>query len=201
MKLISLSVYGDERYWQGAADNIAATIYKGYRVRCYVPADAPRRLLDYLVGADVVTGPDDVAPMCWRFLAVEDPSIDHVLIRDGDALPTPREAAAVREWLISGKALHIMRDHPHHGVPIPGGLWGYRPGVLPTPPMRELLQGVGKAKGCDQGFLAYKIYPLLRSSALEHSEYGLRYHNPTQPLPTRRLDANDIVGRPLWSHP
>ena len=34
--------------------------------------------------------------------------------RDLDSLPTRREAAAVDEWLQSGKRLHAMRDNPYH---------------------------------------------------------------------------------------
>ena len=34
--------------------------------------------------------------------------------RDLDSLPTKREAAAVEEWLQSGKRLHAMRDNPYH---------------------------------------------------------------------------------------
>jgi hypothetical protein len=35
-----------------------------------------------------------------------------------------REKYAVDDWISSGKSLHIMRDHPHHGVPIYAGLFG-----------------------------------------------------------------------------
>ena len=28
------------------------------------------------------------------------------------------------EWVKSGKLLHVMRDHPQHGIEIMGGLFG-----------------------------------------------------------------------------
>ena len=48
------------------------------------------------------------------------------LSRDLDSRFGKREAAAVEEWLQSGAAVHTMRDHPQHGVPLLGGLWGAR---------------------------------------------------------------------------
>ena len=47
--------------------------------------------------------------------------------RDLDSLITEREAAAVLEWQqpeYDNRPVHIMRDHPSHGVPILGGMWG-----------------------------------------------------------------------------
>ena len=46
--------------------------------------------------------------------------------RDLDALIVPREIAAVKDWIKSGKALHIMRDHPLHKTAILGGMWGLK---------------------------------------------------------------------------
>ena len=34
--------------------------------------------------------------------------------------------AAVEEWLGSGKAVHSMRDHPAHFIPMLGAGWGAR---------------------------------------------------------------------------
>ena len=48
------------------------------------------------------------------------------LSRDLDSRITEREVAAVVEWLQSGQALHVMRDHPGHKVPMLGGTWGAR---------------------------------------------------------------------------
>ena len=48
------------------------------------------------------------------------------LCRDLDSRFSKREAAAVGEWLQSSAAIHVMRDHPQHGAPLLGGLWGAR---------------------------------------------------------------------------
>ena len=44
--------------------------------------------------------------------------------RDLDSKFTDREAAAVSEWLESGKPIHSMRDNPQHNVPLLGACWG-----------------------------------------------------------------------------
>lgn len=50
----------------------------------------------------------------WRFVAFADPLVDVALSRDLDSYLLPREEAAVREWLTSSLAFHLMRDHPSH---------------------------------------------------------------------------------------
>jgi hypothetical protein len=43
--------------------------------------------------------------------------IDVLLSRDLDSLASPREALAVHEFLQDDESqVHVMRDHPHHGV-------------------------------------------------------------------------------------
>lgn len=52
----------------------------------------------------------------WRFAPLSDPDVDVFLTRDVDAMPTPREAGLVREWLDdAGSSLHCIHDAPVHG--------------------------------------------------------------------------------------
>ena len=64
--------------------------------------------------------------MLWRFIPVLDPTVDLMVSRDLDSRLTAREQAAVEEWLTTGLAFHVMRDHPAHGASILAGLWGAR---------------------------------------------------------------------------
>ena len=64
--------------------------------------------------------------MVWRFLPLLDPGVEVVVSRDLDSRLTPREQAAVEEWLETGLTFHVMRDNPHHGTEILGGMWGAR---------------------------------------------------------------------------
>ena len=45
-------------------------------------------------------------------------------VRDADSRVSPREAAAVAEWVRSGVAAHVMRDHPNHQFVMNSGMWG-----------------------------------------------------------------------------
>ena len=64
--------------------------------------------------------------MVWRFLPLLDPSVEVVVSRDLDSRLTTREQAAVEDWLETGLTFHVMRDNPHHGTEILGGMWGAR---------------------------------------------------------------------------
>ena len=64
--------------------------------------------------------------MLWRFLPVLDPTVDMMVSRDLDSRLTIREQTAVEDWLNTGLAFHVMRDNPHHGTEILGGMWGAR---------------------------------------------------------------------------
>ena len=46
--------------------------------------------------------------------------------RDADSHISLREQAAVLEWQshVAQEPLHVMRDNPHHSVPILGGMFG-----------------------------------------------------------------------------
>ena len=61
-----------------------------------------------------------------RYLPLLDPTVDLMVSRDLDSRLTTREQAAVEDWLNTGLAFHVMRDNPHHGTEILGGMWGAR---------------------------------------------------------------------------
>lgn len=70
----------------------------------------------------------------WRFRTIDLKKYSHIIFRDADSRLSPREMAAVEEWIQSEKTLHVIRDHPYHSQPYPikkpgilGGLWGLRP--------------------------------------------------------------------------
>ena len=62
--------------------------------------------------------------MFWRFEPAGEEDVDVMISRDTDSRLNLREKFAVEEWLESDKGFHIMRDHPHHGYPVLGGMWG-----------------------------------------------------------------------------
>ena len=136
--------------------------------------------------------------MLWRFIPVLDPTVDLMVSRDLDSRLTAREQAAVEEWLTTGLAFHVMRDHPAHGASILAGLWGAR---MDLPGQREIFQaGMEKMledvrlrgphwyKGLDQSLLRSRIWPLVESQTCVHDSYFCRAYqsNNWRPFPTER---------------
>jgi len=147
--------------------------------------------------------------MFWRFLASADPDVNIMLSRDCDSRLSKREVYAVNEWLNSDKDFHIMRDHPFHRVPILGGMWGCRNGILRKINISELINKWGRYnyKGCDQDFLKDIIYPLVKDKSFEHSEFNIKFDNEIKPFPTKRenfefvgdvFDENDNRHPEYW---
>jgi hypothetical protein len=199
MKLISFSLWGqDPKYVVGALRNaqLSATFYPGWRCRFYCGSSVDPGVLERLRGmphVEVVAMPEpgDWNGMFWRFMPASEPDVSVMLSRDTDSRLSARERAAVDAWLASDKDFHVMRDHPWHNVPILGGLWGVRNGLLRQ--MRDLIAAYPKrpAWQVDQEFLAAVIMPLVRDRWLEHDGYFAR-----KPLPTWRR-GREFVGQPF----
>ena len=135
-KIISYSLWGDNpKYTIGAVRNAELTpiIYPGWVSRFYCGESVPTEIIKTLISLPnteviMMDVDGDWTGMFWRFYACEDSDI--VLSRDTDSRLSLREKLAVDEWLSSDKDFHIMRDHPHHTVPILGGMWGCRNGII-----------------------------------------------------------------------
>ena len=96
--------------------------------------------------------------------------------RQGE-LPDPgtsaAEAAAVAEWLASGKRFHLMRDHPEHAELIMAGMWGGVAGLLPNLSERAVQYyetHEPKWRWIDQDFLRDCIWPVIRDDCLVHDD-------------------------------
>ena len=194
--VVAYSLWGDHpMYWVGAIRNIEGVkkYFPGWICRFYIDKNCNQELIETINGDGVevvlVDSEDSFHGMFWRFWAVEDPEVDIFLSRDCDSRFTDREFFAIDEWLKSDKDIHIMRDHPYHTVPILGGMWGCRRGILRESNLSNSIAEWNRysKKGCDQDFLS-QIYPSLKEYAFEHSEFGLNYGGETKPFPTDRID-------------
>ena len=122
-----------------------------------------------------------------------------VMSRDLDSAITQRERAAVNVWLASNKSFHSMRDHPLHGVPMLGGLWGFRPSHSPDISRiihekihnKDLIQRYKNR--ADQTFLSVHVWPMAKSSLIVHDSFlcqrGFGYK--AEAFPTQRPSANE----------
>lgn len=214
--VVAYSLWGEHpMYWVGALRNIELVnnFYPGFISRFYIDRNCKQELIESIKGKNVevvlVDSKDSFHGMFWRFWASEDPEVDIFLSRDCDSRISEREVAAVQEWLTSEKDFHIMRDHPYHTVPILGGMWGCRNGILRDIKISKQIEHWNQfsGKGNDQDFLGQVIYPYVRNKSMEHSEFDLRFGGEIRHFPSIRnnyeyvgdvFDENDIRHPDYW---
>lgn len=214
--IIAFSLWGDHpMYWVGALRNIelAKKYYPGWICRFYIDSNSQPELIDTIKGDNVevvlVESKDSFHGMFWRFWASEEEDVDIFISRDCDSRLDDREFAAVREWLDSDKDFHIMRDHPYHTVPILGGMWGSRNGIMRNIGLSKLIEEWNQyqRKGIDQDFLGQVVYPKIFNNCIEHSEFRLNFGQQIKSFPTLRLnyefvgdvfDENDVRHPEYW---
>jgi hypothetical protein len=207
-KIVSFSLWGqDPKYCVGAIRNaeLAAEIYPGwevyiqmdYQVPVYVwrelgemPHVHPVRRLDP-IKKGMAKG--DWRGMFWRFEYACADGIDVMISRDCDSRLSHREAAAVEEWLESGRGFHIMRDHPWHGSKMLGGMWGCRSFALPE--FLDLMFAWNQEDRwqTDQDFLNTEIYPRVVNDAMIHASF-FRMEEHAKDFPVPR-NGTEFVGQ------
>jgi len=202
-KLICFSLWGNNyRYTGGAPQNtdLAKIYYPDWICRFYVGEDTPSQLIDELRSRDnveIIKMSDicDWTGMFWRFHAASDNSVDVMISRDVDSRLSKREKFAVDEWLSSDYKFHIMRDHRYHSVPILGGMWGAKRGILSN--INELIVSYPKNNrhGIDQDFLGSVIYPIVKSDSLVHDEF---FEKKTFPDDSGARSPEHFVGQAYW---
>jgi hypothetical protein len=174
MKYLSFSLWGDKPIYNvGAIRNseLWKEIYPDWRMVVYYDNTVPLDTIEKLEsnGVDCYDMTDkNLYGMFWRFFAVSLPDSEYCSFSDCDSRISEREKKSVDEWIESKKSLHVMRDHPYHGIPygndrigILGGMWGIKSDVLP---LIDMIDKFRKDKelsyGSDQTFLK-TIYNVL----------------------------------------
>ena len=200
--IVAYSLWGEHpMYWIGALKNIEQVkeYFPEWVCRFYIDKECNQDLIDTIKGDNVevilVDSKDSFHGMFWRFWASEDENVGIFLSRDCDSRFSNREVFAIKEWLESDKDFHIMRDHPYHTVPILGGMWGCRNGIMIKIGLIKMIEGWNQfqRKGIDQDFLGRCVYPLVIDNSIEHSEFGLNFGGEIRPFPTERIDY-EFVG-------
>lgn len=191
MKVVAYSLWGSNpKYTVGAIKNaeLVKQMYPGWEARFYVGNSTPSDIITSLknLNANVIEmdEPGDWRGMFWRFEAASDPNVDVMVSRDCDSRITLRETAAVNQWIESKAMFHIMRDHPWHGTPILGGMWGVKAPLLRN--IKELISKFDKGDfwQVDQNFLKL-LYPHIAQYAMVHDEF---FEKKPWPLPRNKLE-------------
>ena len=203
MKYISYSLWGDNPIYNvGIIENAkqAKEIYPDWKMVVYYDNTTPLETIIDLIALDVecvnITSLG-IYGMFWRFLAADKPDCEYAVFRDADSRLSVREKAAVDEWISSGKTLHVMRDHPGHGIPygndrlgILGGMWGIKGNVIPlTQSILNFKKSREMNYGNDQTFLKM-IYSVFENDRCTHDEFFEK-----KPFPIKRENGRFIGER------
>jgi len=209
-KLMSMSVYGtDPMYVHGALKNaeLVHDVFPGWTLRIYYERSTvdpePFRKLGCETAEQARSRIH--SGMFWRFLAAWDTVAERAIFRDSDSRLNVREAAAVRDWEESGLDAHCMKDHPHHScLPMSGGMWGIKCGVLPMSLLTEVKQLCRRPthRIVDMRWLRDRVHPLIEGSLLRHSSVDTPWphasfpqHAPYHGFCGQQYDGSD---RAIW---
>ena len=151
--------------------------------------------------------------MLQRFLVVDDPTVRIALVRDVDCRFSIRELLAVNEFLSSPYLFHSMRDHKWHTIPVMGGVFGMKRGLLDqtNTTMLQVMEDAltkypHKIPGCcasDQNILTMFIWPKVKQTTLSHDmdQMRCRRYGAAEcrdfPIGPRNEDENYFIGAPF----
>jgi hypothetical protein len=203
-KYLSFSLWGNNPLYNiGAIRNaeLWKTIYPEWDMVVYYDNSVPKETIDSLVSLNVMTidmTNSGTYGTFWRFFAISLPNCELAIFRDADSRISIREKMAVDEWIESKKSLHVMRDHPAHGIPygnnslgILGGMWGIKNGIIPLMDMMKNFFSSGKVMeyGADQRFLK-SVYSILENDRCTHDDFFEK-----KPFPIKRENGRFIGER------
>jgi hypothetical protein len=199
-KSINFSIYGENpKYLEGMLKNIelAKTVYPDWMVYIYYNNTVPLFVLDSYKTHDNVKlidmSNENLPGMVWRFFPNDS---DIFIVRDADSRLFDREKLAVDEWLETDKTLHILRDHPHHGHPILGGMWGLRvrENFDITKSINDYFSGKDHGlfdRMLDMNFLKEEIYQRYQTDSVVHdSVFDIDSHS--RPFPSKMEDCKFV---------
>lgn len=183
MKVFSFCLYNEPNplYYDGLLENITM-IYRHFPdwgVFVYIGEGVPEEFVARLtiVGVQVRhTGCSGPLNMIYRFLAIEEPGVEMMMVRDADSRIHWKDRWAIREFVQSPYLAHSIRDCLVHCIPMLGGTWGIK---------REANVPIGMCFdhyktnqvdiiGKDQTFLNLYVWPRVRHSLLVHTSIDYR---------------------------
>ncbi|XP_037802344.1 uncharacterized protein LOC119596993 isoform X4 [Penaeus monodon] len=213
-KVISFALFGNKsQYWRAFGKNLNATrvmypdwvvwLYTNPRGRenvlCPLLRDFPHFYICDVTNLPSLGNVTSIHNMVWRTLPLGDERVSAFFVRDTDSLLLERGAAAVREWMSGNKSFHLLRDHPNHGIPVMGGLWGARWDLKThnVSEFRKKLTGIRNAlikaakgefkKGVDQRILSKVLYPKTKGDVMSHDSFFCKkYPDGFRPFPKQR---------------
>lgn len=172
----SFCLYGppNPRYYNPLIENlkIIQEHYPNWKVWIHFAGDVDAGFLRVLESYPQVvlrhTGKLGAINMVERFCTLDEPGVDLMVVRDADSLIHWRDRWAIQQFLDRPQyTLHVIRDHPAHGIRIPGGLWALRKTdgfTLRAEHDRFTQNPTDYGVAHDQNFLTACVYPRFRDS-------------------------------------
>jgi len=207
-KVITFSLWGNNpTYNVGAIKNaeLAKVYYPDFECWFYIHQETvPPETIENLSKLDntkIILKNGDLnncKPMMWRFEAIDEPDVEIMMSRDTDTRFLLREKLAVHEWLNSDKLFHIMRDHPHHGTVILGGMFGTKKinNIQSWKNIMNHYTQIGD-KNYDQHFLHEFIYPKVKNISLIHASF-FKYENNCKEFPIPYCNEYKFIGEYVY---
>lgn len=223
-KILVIAVWGtDARYVQGALENVEWNFkcYPDFEQVYYVADNCPTSLTGDLRSYGCTVIEHAYSEQMKRYTRMNAASLpaDTFIIRDADSRASMRDADAVKEWLESGKSVHVMRDHIRHTAPIMGGMWGAKTEYMREIQFMNRLQawinnvdkmGISGQRHSrfaysDQPFLSCDIWPVVREQCFIHDDWG-RFTNECHPFRVKFPEGFfvgqvfDARNKPVWRY-
>jgi hypothetical protein len=183
MNVFSFCIYGQKAYYyEGLLANVKLIKeqYPTWPVYIYVGKDARLDLLDDVNKAYNnirwrETHEEGSVNMLYRFLAIDEPDVAVMHVRDADSRIHARDQWAISAFTALPHQAYTIRDHPQHNVRMMGGLWGCRRLTFRMADLVDMfrrdLHLITNEYGYDQQFLANHVYPRVAWSFVAFGDY------------------------------
>jgi len=108
--------------------------------------------------------------------------------RDIDSRLSLREKSAVDAWINSGKAYHVMRDHPSHSLfPMSGGMWCANASTFAFLSRKMVQVSTRDEFFQDMNWLNARVWPVAVKDVLQHDSFSCAKYKGSVPFPTQRV--------------
>ena len=195
MNVFSFCLYGpyNPRYYPCMLENIQLIRrhFPDWYIFIYLGSDVTSEFIVKLQTPHVIlhfTGKTGIENMIERFYAIDDPSVDLMVVRDADSRVHWRDRWAIMDFVNSPFVAHTIRDHKEHSASLMGGLWALRKsaGVNIRKEYEEYrLNPEDRGIALDQNFLSCRIYPKVCDKLLVHLGKGPKgYRETVRDFPT-----------------
>lgn len=179
MIVISFCIYGSNiKYCKGIDENlkIMKKRMEKFNAFIYIGTEVPEEYIQLYKSYDFVqlfyTHKPGAYNMIARFLAIDEPNVDIMIVRDADSRLHNRDRWIIDNFINSSYGSHTIRDHPWHTARMMGGLFGIKKNAFSFN-MIDLYNQYNPSNDIsgiswqyDQTFLRNVIYPILKKNML-----------------------------------